>query len=232
MPDRRRRVDDDVGARHVAGDADPAATRPAARPRGRARAERLTTMMSRRAGTPERVDHRAGRAAGAEHGDPAPATSTPASAQRGDEAVAVGAVPDEPPSAVTTTVLTERSAAAAGSSSSTAAATSSLCGIVTDSPPSPSTRIASTRRGAAPGRDLERGVRPVEPGGGERGVVDRRRQAVARPASRSRRRRHASAPRRSAEAARRRGPRPLRRWPRAARRWRRTRGCRPRWPST
>ena len=48
-------------------------------------------------------------------------------------------------------MFTERSAAAAGASSSTAAATSSLCGIVTDRPPMPSVRIASSAAPAAPG---------------------------------------------------------------------------------
>ena len=174
----------------VVDDADPRRPAPARRPLGGALGVRLTTAIVGRAGSAERVDDAARRAAGAEHGDRGAADVDARRGQRGDEAGAVGAVRRRVGRrASTTTVLTERSAAAAGSSSSTAAATSSLCGIVTDSPPMPSVRIAVERRGAVAGRDVERDVHPVEPGGGERGVVERRRQGVARRASRSPRRR-------------------------------------------
>ena len=93
-----------------------------------------------------------------------PATSIALRGERCDEAGAVGAVPLERarrPSG--TTVLTLRSAAAAGSSSSTSVGARLPCAA--SSPTArrcPSTRIASSAAPAVAGRDLERGVHPVE----------------------------------------------------------------------
>ena len=86
--------------------------------------------------------------------------------------------PSVEPSSRRTTVFTDRSVDAAGSTSSTAAATSALCGVVTARPPIAERAHRRHRRRAVARRDLERNHAPVDPGGIEGGVVQRRRQRV------------------------------------------------------
>ena len=175
----RRGVDDDVGAGRRRR-----RCRPWRPPRGGAAScarcrVRLTTTMLAGAGAPEGVDHAAGRGAGADHRHHARRRGRrpPRPARRRSRHRRCCGRSSSPPSA-TTTVLTDRSAVAAGASSSTAAATSSLCGVVTDSPRSPSTRIASTAAAARPGATSKATYAQSRPAACEGGVVDGRRQRV------------------------------------------------------
>ena len=147
---------------------------------------RLTTTIVGRAGSPERVDD--ARAA-----PPAPSTHNASSGRRrrrraGSEATkpspSVLCAEQSSRRRRSTTVLTERSAAAAGSSSSTAAATSLLVRHRDREPADArASRIAvDGRRAASPGATSNATYHPVDAGGRERGVVQRRRQRCAAPA--------------------------------------------------
>ena len=71
--------------------------------------------------------------------------------QGGDEAVTVGAVADQAAVVRDGHRVDRPQRRRGGASSSTAAATSSLCGVVTESPRNPRTRIASSAAPAVPG---------------------------------------------------------------------------------
>ena len=182
----RRGVDDDRRRRRCRRPCRPGRPRPARRRLGRVRRRPVDDDDVGGAGAAEGVDDAARRGAGADHGDARRRRrATPAVGQRGDEAVAVGAVADE------------RAVADARPPCSPSAA---------PPPPGPARRrprrrppcaassptarrcraraSASSARGGAAGRDVEGDVHPVEPAGGERRVVHRRRQRVPDRASR------------------------------------------------
>ena len=91
----RRGVDDDVGAGDVVGRADPGRPAPARRPPRPAPRVRLTTAMSAAPARPSASTTLRAAAAGADHGDRGAGDVDAGRGQRGDEAVAVGAVADE-----------------------------------------------------------------------------------------------------------------------------------------
>ena len=157
----RRGVDTIIGAGEVVGRADPPGTAPAAQPPRPASAVRLTTTTSAAPARPRASTTL--RAAA-----PAPSTATTSrrrrrrrpSASAATKPVAVGAVAVEPPVGGAHDGVHRPQRRAAGASSSTAAATSSLCGVVTDSPAMPSVRIAVERPRRRRRPHLEGDVRP------------------------------------------------------------------------
>ena len=169
------------------GGADPTRPRPAAAASSARAGVRLTTTIVGGAGPAERVDDAARRRPGADDGDAGAGDGDAGRGQRGDEAVAVGAVADERPVAGRHARCSRSAAPPPPGPARRPRRRRPPCAA--SSPTArrgPSARIASSARRRAAGAHLEGDVRPVEPGRGEGGVVDRRRQRVRRPASRSR----------------------------------------------